>query len=123
MAGPTAFASFKISDIIEEAWERCRLDVQQIGSGHSRTARRSLVYIINSWLVRMPTLFRLEVENVALAADAISVTPAANVVDLIQVMRVDADGNEDELVPLSASEYSGIINKTTEGKRSNPLLV
>ena len=119
-SGTTAF-NLDLSDIIEEAYELCGLELR---SGYEyRTARRALDLLFLEWQNRGLNLFSVEEATQTLTEGTLSYTLDSNVLDIIEAfIRTDASDvnkqNDQTLRRISVSEYAHISNKLNKGKPS-----
>ena len=88
-SGTTAF-NLDLSDIIEEAYELCGLELR---SGYEyKTARRALDLLFLEWQNRGLNLFTVETGTQTLTEGTLSYTLDSNVLDIIEAfIRTDAD--------------------------------
>lgn len=111
-SGTQAF-SLDASDIIEEAYERCGLEMR---SGYdARTARRSLNILIADWSNRGVNLWTVTQVTQALTEGTSSYTLAASTIDILDavVRRSSVDYTVERI---SRSTYQSIPNKATEAR-------
>jgi hypothetical protein len=119
-SGTTTF-NLDLSDIIEEAYELCGLELR---SGYEyKTARRALDLLFLEWQNRGLNLFSVEEGTQTLTEGTSSYTLDSNVLDIIEAfIRTDAsDVNkqvDQTLRRISVSEYEHIANKLNKGKPS-----
>jgi len=118
-SGTTAF-NLEISEVIEEAFERCGL---QSKTGYDiETARRSLNLLSLEWVNRGLNFWTVEQGTKTLVAGTSTVTMDSDTVDLIQYWIRDGSGTSQSDLPISrfsVSQYSSIPNKLTEGRPVN----
>jgi hypothetical protein len=118
-SGTTTF-NLEISEIIEEAFERCGL---QSKTGYDiETARRSLNLLSLEWVNRGLNFWTVEQGTKTLTASTSTVTMDSDTVDLIQHWIRDGSGTSQSDLPISrfsVSQYSTIPNKLTEGRPVN----
>ena len=116
----TSTFNLEISEVIEEAFERCGL---QSRTGYdTETARRSLNLLSLEWVNRGLNFWTVEQGTKTLTAGTSTVTMDADTVDLIQHWIRDGSGTTQSDLPLSrfsVSQYSTIPNKLTEGRPVN----
>jgi hypothetical protein len=104
-----------VAEIIEEAYERCGLEVR---TGYdARTARRSLNLTFADWANRGLNLWTVKQGSQALTAGTATYTFDATYTDLLEVV-VRRSGTDYELDRMSRSEYLNLPNKTTQGRPS-----
>ena len=108
--------SLDVGEIIEEAYERCGLEVR---TGYdSRTARRSLNLMFAEWANRGLNLWTVKQGTQTLTQGTSAYTLTTDsVVDLLEVT-LRRDSTDFELVRMSRGEYATIPNKTTQGRPS-----
>jgi len=118
-SGTSAF-NLEISEVIEEAFERCGL---QSKTGYDiETARRSLNLLSLEWVNRGLNFWTVEQGTKTLTAGTSTVTMDSDTVDLIQHWIRDGSGTSQSDLPISrfsVSQYSSIPNKLTEGRPVN----
>ena len=104
-----------VADIIEEAYERCGLEVR---TGYdAKTARRSLNLMFAEWANRGLNLWTIKQATITLTKGQSQETLTPDVVDLLEVV-LRRDGTDFELSRISRGEYLTIPNKTTEARPS-----
>ena len=118
-SGTTAF-NLEISEVIEEAFERCGL---QSRTGYDiETARRSLNLLSLEWVNRGLNFWTVEQGTKTLTAGTSTVTMDSDTVDLIQHWIREGSGTSQSDLPISrfsVSQYSSIPSKLTEGRPVN----
>jgi hypothetical protein len=108
-----------VADVIEEAYERCGLEVR---TGYdARTARRSLNLMFSEWANRGVNLWTVKQGSLALTAGTETYNEdnglAAGMTDILEVA-LRRDGTDYEIDRISRGEYLNIPNKTTTGRPS-----
>tara|TARA_R100000734_G_C3301421_1_gene92007 strand:- start:44 stop:712 length:669 start_codon:yes stop_codon:yes gene_type:complete len=105
-----------VGEIIEEAYERCGLEVR---TGYdARTARRSLNLMFAEWANRGLNLWTVKSETLSLTQGTSSYTfTSDDIVDILEVT-LRRDGTDFDLQRISRGEYATIPNKTTQGRPS-----
>jgi len=104
-----------VAEIIEEAYERCGLEVR---TGYdAKTARRSLNLMFAEWANRGLNLWTVEQEVLTLTQGQSQETLASDVVDILE-MALRRDGTDIEMERISRSDYLDFPNKTTQGRPS-----
>ena len=116
----TATFNLEISEVIEEAFERCGL---QSKTGYDiETARRSLNLLSLEWANRGLNFWCVEQGTASTTASTSTITLPADTVDLIEYWIREGTGtsqNDQPLSRFSVSQYSTIPNKLTEGRPVN----
>lgn len=107
-----------VSEYIEEAFERCGLEVR---TGYDlRTARRSLNLMLADWANRGLNQWTITSTTTAVLASTASYTLSASVVDVLSpvVLRTGSGTSQSdiELLRISRGEYINIPNKNTVGR-------
>lgn len=119
----TAVFNMDLTEIVEEAFERCGSEVR---SGYDlRTARRSLNLLFADWANRGINLWTLDQGTIALVPGTATYTLPADTVDLLDhVIRTGAGDQATQsdltLTRITNSTYSSIPNKLSQ---SRPLQV
>lgn len=104
-----------VAEIIEEAYERCGLEVR---TGYdARTARRSLNLMFADWANRGLNLWTVKQGTQALTEGTATYSFNATYTDLLEVV-LRRSGTDYELNRMSRSEYLGLPNKSTKGRPS-----
>jgi len=104
-----------VAEIIEEAYERCGLEVR---TGYdARTARRSLNLMFADWANRGLNLWTVEQEVLTLTQGQAQETLGADVVDILE-MALRRDGTDIEMERISRGQYLDFPNKTDQGRPS-----
>ncbi len=104
-----------VSDIIEEAYERCGIEVR---TGYdAKTARRSLNLMFADWANRGLNLWTVNQATIILTEGQAQETLTPDVVDMLEVV-LRRDGTDYELDRISRGDYLTLPNKTTQGRPS-----
>ena len=102
-----------VSDYIEEAFERCGLEVR---TGYDqKTAKRSLNLMLAEWANRGLNEWTIKNRTVTMVAGTGNYTLDADVIDVLSVV-VRRDNTDFALERLSRDEYLSIPNKTTQSR-------
>lgn len=109
-----------VSDYIEEAYERCGIEVR---TGYDqRTARRSLNLLLADWANRGLNQWTIKQQTFTLVAGTASYALAASDIDVIQSILRDTTGSgstqQSDLTMerVSREYYTNIPNKLTQGR-------
>ena len=117
-SGTTAF-DLDLSDIIEEAFERCGAELR---TGYDmKTARRSLNLLFAAWANQGINLWTLDSGTLAMVDGTATYVLPADTVDLLEHVIRTGSGSVSTQVDLSmqrisASTYATIPNKLSEGR-------
>jgi len=104
-----------VAEIIEEAYERCGLELR---TGYdARSARRSMNLMFADWANRGLNLWTVKQATQALTQGTATYVFTADHTDLLDVV-VRRSGTDFELSRMSRSEYLNTPNKTTQGRPS-----
>ena len=104
-----------VGEIIEEAYERCGLEVR---TGYdARTARRSLNLMFADWANRGLNLWTVKQATITLTQGQAQETLTSDVVDILDVV-VRRNNTDYSIDRISRGDYSGLPNKTTQGRPS-----
>jgi len=115
-SGTNAF-NLDLNDIIEEAIERCGVEVRT-GYEH-RTARRSLNLLTIEWANRGINLWTIEQGSIPLVQGQITYDLEGDTIDLLdQVVRTQSGVNQTDIniSRISVSTYATIPNKNAQGR-------
>ena len=115
-SGTNAF-NLDLNDIIEEAFERCGVEVRT-GYEH-RTARRSLNLLTIEWANRGINLWTIEQGSIPMEqGEAVYALPEGTIHLLHQVIRTQSGVNQTDIniSRISVSTYATIPNKNTQGR-------
>ena len=104
-----------VSDAIEEAYERCGVEVR---AGYSlRTARRSLNLMLAEWANRGVNLFTVQQVTTALTQGTANYTLGADTIDILEMV-LRRSSNDTTMSRISRGEYLNIPNKSDQGRPS-----
>jgi|TARA_Y100000114_G_scaffold127456_1_gene124127 hypothetical protein len=104
-----------VSDAIEEAYERCGIEVR---AGYSlRTARRSLNLMLAEWANRGVNLFTIEQVTTTLTEGTASYTLGADTIDILEMV-LRRSGTDTTMSRIGRGEYLNIPTKSDKGKPS-----
>jgi hypothetical protein len=113
----TAAFNLDLNDIIEEAFERCGVEVR---TGYElRTARRSLNLLTIEWSNRGINLWTIEQGSIPMVQGTIAYDLPVDTIDLLdQVIRTGTGSNQNDIniSRISVSTYATIPNKTAQGR-------
>ena len=115
-SGTSGF-NLDLNDIIEEAFERCGVEVRT-GYEH-RTARRSLNLLTIEWANRGINLWTIEQGSIPMEqGEAVYALPEGTIDLLDQVIRTQSGVNQTDIniSRISVSTYATIPNKNTQGR-------
>lgn len=102
-----------VADYIEEAFERCGLEVR---TGYDlKTAKRSLNLLLADWANRGLNQWTIKQRSLTLVANDGEYDLSADVIDVLSVV-VRVSGTDYSLERLSRDEYLTIPTKTTTGR-------
>ena len=111
-SGNTDF-ELDVADYIEEAFERCGLEVR---TGYDlKSANRSLNLLLADWANRGLNQWTIKQRTLTLTSGTGNYDLGTDVIDILSVV-VRRDGTDFQLERLSRDEYLAIPTKTTEGR-------
>jgi hypothetical protein len=115
VSGSTNF-ELDVSDYIEEAFERCGLEVR---TGYDlKTARRSLNLMLADWANRGLNQWTIEQRTLALVQGTGNYTLGADVIDVLSAS-LRRGGTDYSMDRVSRDEYLSIPSKTTEAQTNS----
>jgi len=113
----TAVTDLDLTEIVEEAFERCGSEVR---TGYDlKTARRSLNLLMMEWANHGLNMWTMEEATIPLLADTITYNLPVDTVDLMDmVVRTGSGATQSDLnIPrISQSTYASIPNKNANGR-------
>lgn len=115
-SGTSAF-NLDILDIIEEAYERCGIELE--GGYDLTTARRSLQLLALEWVNKGLLQFTVTETSQALTAGTSNYSLGSGVIDIVQAVVRKGTGTDQVDYPLnriSLSVYSSRTQKNTQGR-------
>ena len=116
-SGTTTF-SLDLTEIIEEAYARCGVEVRS--GWEFRTARTSLNLMFADWASRGVNLWTIDSSTVAMVASTATYALPADTIDIFEaVLRTNSGETSQTDLPLariSAPVYASLPNKLTEGR-------
>jgi|TARA_R110000850_G_scaffold239227_1_gene364022 hypothetical protein len=113
-SGTRAF-NLDVGEVIEEAYERCGLEVR---TGYdARTARRSLNLMFADWANRGLNLWTVAQGTTDLVQGTSTYTLGSDVVDMLEMV-LRRDGTDFEIDRISRGQYLTFPNKTDQGRPS-----
>jgi len=113
-SGTRAF-NLDIGEIIEEAFERCGLEVR---TGYdAKTARRSLNLMFADWANRGINMWTVEQGTIHLTQGQAEETLLPDVVDVLEIV-LRRNNTDYEVQRISRGDYVTLPNKTTQGRPS-----
>jgi len=111
----TATFNLDVGELIEEAYERCGLEVR---TGYdARTARRSLNLMFAEWANRGLNLWTVAQATIPLVQGTGAYTVSSDHADILEMV-LRRDGTDFEVERISRGDYFLLPNKTTQGRPS-----
>jgi len=104
-----------VGELIEEAYERCGLEVR---TGYdARTARRSLNLMFAEWANRGLNLWTVNQATITVTRAVATYTVNADHADILEMV-LRRDGTDYEVERISRGDFFLLPNKTTQGRPS-----
>lgn len=104
-----------VGELIEEAYERCGLEVR---TGYdARTARRSMNLMFAEWANRGLNLWTVNQATITVTQGTASYAVSEDHADILEMV-LRRSGTDYEVERISRSEYFLLPNKTTQGRPS-----
>ena len=118
-SGSTNF-ELDVSDYIEEAFERCGLEVR---TGYDlKTAKRSLNLLFADWANRGLNQWTIAQRTQTVTGSDGDYNLGTDVIDVLSMV-VRRSGTDFAMSRISRDEYLSIPNKSTTGRQRNSLLI
>ena len=114
-SGTRAF-NLDVGEIIEEAYERCGLEVRTCYD--AKTARRSLNLMFAEWANRGVNLWTVTQATQTLTQGTAQYTLGTDVVDVLEMV-LRRSNTDYEIDRISRGEYVTLPNKTTQGRQAS----
>ena len=112
VSGSTNFELY-VADYIEEAFERCGLEVR---TGYDlKTAKRSMNLLFADWANRGLNQWTIEQRSFTVTSNDGDYTLGADVIDILSLV-VRRSGTDYAISRISRDEYLNIPTKTTQGR-------
>ena len=106
-----------LAEMVDEAFERCRVDPALINARHIVSARRSMSFMLADWATEEYHEWRISTLNFTVTESTAAYTDAdipARVLDILN-WSVRRDGVDTPVTPISREEYLDIPDKDEEG--------
>lgn len=104
-----------VAEIIDEAFERARIDPATITVYQQFSARRSLNALLTDWSNRGLNLWTVEQRTLTLVAGTASYPLPAEVIDVLDAV-LRRSGKDTPMLPMGREEYLGLPDKTLRGR-------
>lgn len=110
----TYAADYEVSEIVDEAFERCGVDPASLTDRHSKSARRSLQLLFSEWANRGIHLWAVDTQNQTVTDGDATYTVATGTVTILEMV-VRRSGTDTQVSPMSRADYLLMPDKDTEG--------
>lgn len=107
-----------LAEIVDEAFERCRVDPAGLTIRHIRSARRSMDFMLVGWAAEGYHNFRSTETSLTLTDGTASYTDpdiATSIIDITTAV-LRRDGVDTPIIAIGRDEYQSIPEKDTEGR-------
>jgi hypothetical protein len=104
-----------VAEIIDEAFERARIDPATITVYQQLSARRSLNALLTAWSNLGIHMWTVEQRTLTLVAGTASYNLPAEVIDVLDAV-LRRSGVDTPMMPMGRQDYAAIPNKTTRGR-------
>lgn len=107
-----------LAELVDEAFDRCKVDPAKITVRHVQSARRSINFMLADWATKDYHEFRVNETTLDLVASTASYTQTdinANVIDILSAV-LRRDGTDTPVVLIGREEYQEIPDKDLEGR-------
>jgi len=119
MAPPSSFVDIDLATLVEEAYERAGINVQQLSSQHLTSAYNALIFILSMWSNKIGIPFVIEDFNQTTTTNQTYVSVPTTALDVLAATVVQKNSNfEITLRPYTRWEYVSITDKNTLGQPS-----
>ena len=114
VSGAVAF-TLDVTQICDEAWERCGVDKQMLTGDHQVSARRSLNLLFARWSNLSSLPWQMVKTSLTLTAGDADITLPTGTIDVINAV-LRRSGTDIDMIPISRTDYDSIPNKATTGR-------
>ena len=115
MASSGTYAlDFEVAEIVDEAFERCKVDPATLTQRHARSARRSLNLLFAYWASREVRLFTVDEQTQTLTQGTASYTPASGTLVMLECT-IRRSSSDTPVHRITREQYAMIPNKTAQG--------
>lgn len=104
-----------VAEIIDESFERARIDPSTVTVYQQFSARRSLNAILTDWSNKGIHQWVIEQRTLALVAGTASYTLPAEIIDVLDAV-LRRSGKDTPMLPMGREEYLGLPDKTLRGR-------
>jgi hypothetical protein len=104
-----------IADAIDEAWERCGKDPEDMTARHARSAIRSLGYMLTAWSNLKILQWTVDLQEQVTSVGMTQFTPPPGTIDLLDVT-LFRDGHETPMSVMSRMDYHHLPSKDQQGR-------
>lgn len=105
----------ELADMVDEAFERCRIDPATLDIRHILSARRSIRFMLAHWSTRSLSEFRVEQLQVPMVQGQATYTLDLQYLDILQAA-LRRDSVDTPVINVSRTEFLDIPSKDTEGR-------
>lgn len=103
-----------IAEAIDEAWERCGKNPEDLTAEHVKSALRSLNYMLQHWSNLSLLQWTIDLQTQTTSVGMESFTPPTGTIDLLDVTLL-RNGYETPMTTMSRDEYHAMPNKDAQG--------
>jgi hypothetical protein len=119
MAASGTYAwSPEVSEICDEAFERCGIDPATLTGRHMRSARLSMNYLFSHWATRGVMLWAIDRQKIDCVAGTAAYSLATGTQAILDATLL-RDGTETPVSPIARDEYVNLPDKTQRGMPSS----
>lgn len=108
-----------LAEIVDEAFDRCRIDPALITARHILSARRSMRFMLSDWATDEYDDFRIERMSFTLSQGSASYSGASflpsHVIDVVSCF-LRRDGSDTPVMAMSRRDHADIPSKDTSGR-------
>lgn len=122
--GPTTTGTFNfqpvVAEAIDEAWERCGLNPENLTARHVKSAIRSMAYMLSNWPNKGVLQWTVVVYTHNFTQGEQSFQLPVGVIDILEANYQQAgSGTETVLTVWNRQQYFSVAQKETQGRPSN----
>jgi len=110
-----------VAEAIDEAWERCGMNPENLSARHVKSAIRSLSYMLSHWPNKGVLQWTVEIDTHQFVQGEASFLLPVGVIDILEAnyQEVGCCNTETVMTVWNRQQYFAVANKTAQGRPSN----
>ena len=108
-----------IAEAVDEAWERCGLNPENLTARHAKSALRSIAYMLSHWPNKGLLQWTIEIVTHQFVQGVASFALPAGAIDILEANLMRDECGEIPMSPWNRQQYFSVTNKDSQGRPSN----